>query len=181
MIAPQTSPPRRRIGPLRLLVGALILLITLGFWGMLMLGNVRAFIVESGSMEPTLIVGDRLFVKAFVEGAPYRGQLVVLDPPDDDGAELVKRVVAIPGDRITFRDKRFYVNDAPSPPPGNVVNLHPGAKDREFFLQQDEYYVLGDNRPKSFDSEEFGPVHRKLINGIVVYRYWPRARIGKVR
>ena len=164
-----------------MLVGVLILSVVLGFWWTLMVGKVRAFEVESGSMESTLDIGDRVLAKAFPKGIPQRGDIVVIESPDDNGPELVKRVVAGAGDTVAFKGGYFFVNGSASPPPGQTASFHPGAPDSELTLKPGQFFVLGDNRSKSHDSEEFGPIDRSSIHGLVFYRYWPSARMGEVR
>ncbi len=95
---------------------------------------VRAFVVEpfrvpSGSMAPTLLAGDRVFVsklaygvrlpfthlRLFGLGEPRRGDVVVFESPRDPSADLVKRVVAVPGDVVELREQVLYVNGVPQP------------------------------------------------------------------
>ncbi len=116
--------------------------------GILLVLRSRPFRVEVAgmSMEPTLLPGDYLLAAA--RGAIRRGDLVVVDRPNQPGLELVKRVAAIPGDVID----------------GRV--LEPG-----------EYWVLGELSARSTDSRTFGAVARADIKGIARLRYWPPSRM----
>lgn len=175
--APRKKP---RVKWLRLLVSSVLLLILMIVWGLFMRGTLRAMEVGSGSMEPTLQPNDRLIVRNTGKGRIPKGVIVTLESPDDDGPDLVKRVVAVPGDIVSFQDGLFYVNGDISPPPSGRLFHHSRTHDLFYKLKEDEYFVMGDNRGKSYDSEEFGPIGRSLINGYVVYRYGPSGRVGRV-
>lgn len=171
----------RKIGWMRIAISAAILLVLAVIWGLFINGSLRAMQVGSGSMQPTLQVGDKLIVSDIPEDEEIqRGEIVTLESPDDDGADLVKRVVAIPGDTVQFRRGYFMVNGKPAPPPGETISRASTFAVKDYVLKEDEYFVLGDNRLESHDSEEFGPVSRKMINGKVIYRYGPRERMGEV-
>jgi signal peptidase I len=103
--------------------------------------------VEGGSMEPALQAGD--FLVAVRTGLIQREALVVMEQPDRPGFELVKRVEALPGERVADR-----------------------------VLGPDEYWVTGDRLDASTDSRTFGPVSRDSILGVVKARYWPPSRWG---
>jgi signal peptidase I len=161
-------------------LGFVVLLVLAVAWKLLYTGEVRAVQVISGSMEPTIRTGERLIIGEVAGHVPTRGELVVIEAPDDGGADLVKRVVGIPGDMVELRQGIFLLNGIPSPPPGGAPNWHPGEKDFIRTLGPDEYFVLGDNRMKSHDSTEFGPVNAKSIRAQVLYRYSPWVRRGQV-
>ncbi|CAN5275578.1 signal peptidase I [soil metagenome] len=180
-ITPDAPKPRKKIGKLRWIVGVIVCLVLMLTWSLFFTNDLRALEVISGSMDPTLIVGDRLIVWDLEKEDPKRGDVVVLESPDDDGPELVKRVIGIPGDTVSSQHGVFYLNNAPSGPPDGGKNFHPGAQNYTHTLAPGEYYLLGDNRTVSHDSSEFGPVNRQLIHGRVVYRYAPLGRFGKVQ
>ncbi len=113
--------------------------------------------IAGGSMRPVLEPGD--FVVASARGAVRRGSVVVVERPDRPGLEVVKRVAAVTGDRI-------------SAVPG-------GAFDGRT-LERGELWVLGDNPPESTDSRTFGPVESGAVRGVVRFRYWPPRRAGLV-
>jgi nickel-type superoxide dismutase maturation protease len=106
--------------------------------------------VEGGSMAPALEPGDWLV--AVRPGGLRRGEIVVVEHPERQGFEMVKRLSGIPGDTL-------------------------GA----LALGDDHYWVTGDRPEASTDSRWFGPVGRAAIRGVVVLRCWPPGRVGLVR
>ncbi len=172
---------RRRVGAIRLGIGAVLLLIVAGIWSLFLFGALSVERVGSGSMEPTFLEGDVLLVRRFHEGEIRRGELVVVQSPDDDYAPLLKRVVAIPGDHVDNTSGTFKVNGEPSPPPDSSMEQTGWAEEMiDLMLDDDEFYVLGDNRSRSYDSRDFGPVTRSLIIGRPVWRIGPAGRRGGI-
>jgi signal peptidase I len=169
---------------------------------------VQAFRIPSSSMEPTLLVGDYLLVNKtglapsgawhwlLPYRAPRRSEIIVFLLPFGDQKHLVKRVIGLPGDRITLWHKRVYVNGEPLSEPyarflehnfeefrdnfprGNLINegvrlpwaqeLRRSVHDGSITVPPDEYFVLGDNRDQSEDSRYWGFVPR----GSIVGRPW---------
>jgi signal peptidase I len=109
--------------------------------------------VEGESMAPGLQPGD--WVVAVRPRRVRRGDIVVVEDPRTPGFELVKRVVALPGDWLEVADHHEQ---------GDAAGL---------VLGPDEYWVLGDAPERSTDSRTFGPVSRTAIRGVVRLRYWP--------
>jgi len=169
---------RRRPGRVRLLITSIILLVLAVIWALFMAGDFRAFEVVGDSMLPTLTRGDRIIARATSPSTLQRGDIVVVDLPSEGGSELIKRLIAIPGDTIRLQDGVFYVNDEPEPaipgaPPFASYILIPRTR-----LGKNAYFVLGDNRPVSYDSEEFGPIPAQDIWGVVICRYYPWGKRG---
>ena len=178
-----TDSPRRRRTPLRwaldiVLFGVAVWLLTIAW--RFNTGDLRAVEIEGISMEPTLRPGDRLLARADRDAVLQRDDLVIVLAPDKMGADLIKRLVGLPGDKVEVRNYQLYVNGVFTPPPDGV-DAHPGTQKAEWILGPDDYFVAGDNRERSDDSVEFGPVSRKSIVGRVFFRYSPRARWGSVR
>ncbi|MBI1292020.1 signal peptidase I [bacterium] len=171
---------KRGVGFIRLMISFAVLLVLGVAWALLYTGQVRAVEVTSGSMEPTIAIGDRLLVTLLDGRAPLYGQVVALKSPDDNGPDLVKRVVGVPGDKIELRKGILYRNGQLESPPAPGENWHPGAKDFEILLAPNKFFVAGDNRPKSHDSTEFGAVDGSMIYGIVTYRYSPWNQRGRI-
>jgi signal peptidase I len=169
---------KKGVGALRYIISLIILGVVGTAWFLFYTGDVRAVEVLSNSMEPTISVGDRLIVRKLGTRPPAYGDIIVMDSPDDNGPGLVKRVVGVPGDRIEIRDRVLYRNGMPEPPPHSDRSWHPGLRNAVYELGSDEYFVLGDNRPRSHDSTEFGTVQRQLIHGQVIYRYGPWSKRG---
>ena len=152
---------------------------------------VQTFFIPSGSMEPTLQIGDRILVNKLsyhLHGVD-RGDIVVFSRPPAENCggpevnDLVKRVVGLPGDVISLSRGYVYIdgkrlNESWLPateqgitsagPKGNASNLaHP------YHIPANEYFVMGDNRNDSCDSRYWGPIKRSLIVGKVEVRVWP--------
>jgi signal peptidase I len=106
--------------------------------------------------------------------APKRGQVVVLNPPNGDGDALIKRVIGLPGERIEMRDGVVWINGAQLDEAyvhGQPTSCYSTCA--PVTLGDDQYFVMGDNRPSSLDSRSFGAVPATKIIGRVVMRYWP--------
>lgn len=165
--------------------GALEYLVILLVSFALVFGFVRPFVMEafwipSGSMIPTLEIGDRVLVNKFIYRftEPTRGDIVVFESVDNPEEDLIKRVVGLPGDRIAVRNGRLFVNGEPQKEPYTNKRL----PDRSFFAQttvpKDHIFVMGDNRANSADSRVFGPLPEENIEGEAFLRFWPPDRIG---
>jgi signal peptidase I len=150
----------------------------------------QAFSIPSASMEPTLGIGDRILVwKAFFDWHDLRpGDIVVFTRPPRDhcpgpaGSDLVKRVIALPGQAIYSAGNTIYVNGRPLAEPylpardplGPPI---PGASPAApFHVPAGEFYVMGDNRAISCDSRFWGPVKGTSIVGQVVLLFWHDGR-----
>jgi signal peptidase I len=128
--------------------------------------------VRGQSMAPTLVPGQ--FLIATRPRHLRRGDVVVVRLPAR-GIEAVKRVVGLPGERISVTNGRAEADGrALAEPYAHGVGVS-GA----WSLAEGEYLVLGDDRSQSTDGRTFGPVPREAIVGVVRFRYWPRA--GRVR
>ncbi|MEX0731348.1 MAG: signal peptidase I [Aquisalimonadaceae bacterium] len=179
---------------------------------------IRSFLVEpfripSGSMIPTLLPGDFILVSKFAygirlpmtnqrvlgDGAPARGDLVVFQYPENPAQDYIKRVIGLPGDRITFHNRRVLVNGEPLPLETvgeyddadgrgadlftermgdleyNVVHQrsfrHP---DGDYRVPEGHYFMIGDNRDRSSDSRRWGPVAEKYLVGraFLIWMSW---------
>jgi signal peptidase I len=171
----------KKSGAQRLAEYAVILLVAfVVVFGVLRPFIVKSFWIPSESMVPTLEVGDRIFVNRFVYRfiEPERGDIVVFDSLETDD-ELVKRVVAVPGDRVKVRNGALRVNgDFPEEPYAVPVRFPDGSEFGPTRLSEGEIFVMGDNRGNSRDSRFFGPVPIENIQGEAFFRFWPPSRIG---
>ena len=144
--------------------------------------------VVGSSMEPNLMSQDQLLVqkisKLFSSGINY-GDIITIDakglPYHNGDNNIIKRVIGLPGDFIEIKDGYVYRN-------GERVeeiylnNVDTSERKTEYskvLLGEDEFYILGDNRPVSLDSRTFGPVERKRIVGEVLIRFYPLDHFGK--
>ena len=154
---------------------------------------VQAFKVSAASMEPTLLPGDHILVDKSA-GSFARGDLAAFVFPGDVGKAhprvFIKRIVGLPGDEVEIRDKRLFLNGRQIQEP-YVIHVDartlPAANSpRDFFgpvtVPQDSYFMLGDNRDRSYDSRFWGFVGRGKLLGrpLEIYWSWDRKR-QKVR
>ena len=171
---------RKKRGTRRLVEYGVILLVAfVVVFGVLRPFIVKSFWIPSESMVPTLEVGDRIFVNRFIYRffEPERGDIVVFDSLETDD-ELVKRVVAAPGDRVRVHNGVLRVNgEFPEEPYAVPMVLPDGSDFGPTRLSREEVFVMGDNRPNSHDSRFFGPVPLENIQGEAFFRFWPPSRI----
>ena len=158
---------------------------------------VQAFKIPSGSMEDTLLIGDHLLVNKFIYGTqlpfsddpvlairqPDRGDIIVFEFPEDKDKsyfkrrDFIKRVVGLPGDTIEIRNKNVFVNGERYITPEAVYkdgNLTAGPRDNmpPVTVPDDSYFVMGDNRDRSYDSRFWRFVDRSAIKGLAFIKYW---------
>lgn len=155
---------------------------------------VQAFKIPSGSMEPTLLVGDYLLVTKFSYGykvpftnkrvlafkKPNRGDIIVFQYPVDHDKDFIKRVVAVEGDEVIVQDKRLFINGREFIVPNAVYRdnfvLPKELSPRDNFgpvrVPKDSFFVMGDNRDSSLDSRFWGFVHFSEIKGKAFIIYW---------
>ncbi|AMV70970.1 hypothetical protein JCM30471_27880 [Desulfuromonas carbonis] len=144
---------------------------------------VEAFTIASSSMEPTLLLGDRILVAKGTQDFT-RGDLVVFDSPPDQGKagqrEFIKRIVGMPGDVVEVRDKELFINGRQLLEPYAVHleadTLSAEVSPRDFFgpvtVPAQSYFMLGDNRDRSYDSRFWGFVEKEKVLGRAVNFYW---------
>ena len=158
---------------------------------------VQAFKIPSGSMEPTLLVGDHILVNKFIYGVkipfsrqtiipiskPERDDVIVFIYPHDTSKDYIKRVIGVPGDRIDIIDRKIYIN-------GNLYEdkhgFYTGGRDspsrlisktqnRPIIIPENHLFVMGDNRDHSSDSRVWGFVPLRSVKGkaFIIYWSWP--------
>ena len=142
---------------------------------------IQPFYVKGASMEPTFDDREYLIIDeiSYRFKDPVRGEVVVFRYPYDPRQYFIKRIVALPGEKIQVQDSVVTVfND--DQPDGFVLEERDYLKDntitignKSVELGEDEYFVLGDNRSSSLDSRTFGPLPIKNIVGKVWIRGWP--------
>jgi signal peptidase I len=142
---------------------------------------VQAFYIPSGSMEPTLMVDDRILVAKFVYrlGPVRRGDVIVFRYPLNPQRDFVKRVMGLPGERVRLKEGVVYVGDRALSEKGYTIKPDFGNYG-PVTVPASQFFVLGDNRNNSEDSRFFGYVPRANIIGKAVFIYWPPARVGFV-
>ncbi|MHC4250288.1 MAG: signal peptidase I [Planctomycetota bacterium] len=137
-------------------------------------------VVSGHSMDPSLEPGDRLVVDklSYRWRRIRRFDVVVFECPTQRGVDYVKRVVGLPGETVELRGGELYVD-------GELVGQEFDHVDDlgsypPVGVPEGEYYVLGDNRPRSKDSRSFGPVAREHFRGVVRLRVYPLGRAGSM-
>jgi signal peptidase I len=161
---------------------------------------VQAFSIPSGSMQPTLLIGDYLLVNRFGYGVrnpftnkvlipigkPQRGDIVVFKFPQDPSKDYIKRVIGLPGDRVQIVNKKVSVNGQLVETPQAVFDdptIIPRSQEvmgppRDNFgpmvVPANSYFVMGDNRDHSYDSRFWGFVPMDAFKGkaIIIYFSW---------
>ncbi len=145
---------------------------------------VQTYFIPSGSMEPTLQIGDRIVVsKLSVDfGTIHRGDILVFRAPPSEHcgepvADLVKRVIGLPGDHLTSRGNTIYVNGRPLKE--TWTHVEPlGTPIGNVTVPANSYFMMGDNHPNSCDSRMWGTLPRQYVIGKVFLRIWPLSRLG---
>jgi len=151
----------------------LVPLILLVIQGLLL----QVSVVRGQSMEPNLQDGDRLVIDkvsmTFV--AAGIGDVVIMRSPTNPAVDYVKRIVALPGDEVAMHRGVLYRNGAPAELGDCIPDL---AQMEAIQVPDGHYFVLGDNRPISCDSREFGLVPAQYLKGKVCLRFWPLQAAG---
>jgi signal peptidase I len=139
--------------------------------------------VEGTSMLPRLEDRDRLFINKFVYriAAIERGDVVVFRYPRDPEKSYIKRVIALPGDRLRIDRGQVWLNGRRQIEPYVPEEYQDSRSMAEIVVPEDSYFMMGDHRSISSDSREFGPVERSLVYGKAVFVYWPTRDAGVVR
>lgn len=143
----------------------------------------KPFTVKGESMEPTFKGSEYLIIDELTYRfrEPIRGEVVVFKAPVGQGEHYLKRVIGLPGERISVKDNKVIVyND--KHPQGVVVKeaylVEETPGDVTITLGEDQYFVMGDNRDASYDSRRFGPVSKDSILGRTFLRGWPLDRVS---
>ena len=158
---------------------------------------IQAFKIPSGSMEDTLLIGDHLLVNKFIYGLqipgidgrfltirePQLGDIVVFEFPEDRDKsfwakrDFIKRIIGLPGDTVEVRAKKVLVNGKLLVTPEAVYKdgtLLPGGRDNmpAVKVPAGHYFMMGDNRDRSYDSRFWGFVSNAEIKGLAFIKYW---------
>lgn len=142
--------------------------------------------VSGHSMEPTFQNGDYILTNKLVYRMedPKRGDVVIFKSPGNKDVDYIKRVIGLPGETLMLKEQHFYINgelleeryDYNKPVYGESFL----QENEEITIPEDHYFVVGDNRPGSSDSREFGPVSKYDFIGRAFLRYWPTTTAGLV-
>jgi signal peptidase I len=163
---------------------------------------VQAFKIPSGSMKPTLQIGDHILVSKFIYGIkipftdktlisgkkPKRGDIIVFEFPEDPKKDFIKRVIGVPGDVIEIRNKKIWINN-------ELFTANYGSySDSRIFpasvrprdnlgpvkVPPHSLFVMGDNRDQSYDSRFWGFVDFSKVKGkaFIIYWSWDKENFG---
>jgi len=160
---------------------------------------VQAFKIPSGSMEPTLLIGDHILVNKFIHGIkapfinktiipisdPKRGDIIVFIYPEDRKKDFIKRVIGLPGDEIQIVNNRIFINGKRYDDPHGVYRDNGGENKNlgPFVAPEESLFVMGDNRDHSYDSRYWGFVPMESVKGkaMIIYWSWPHwKRFGHI-
>jgi signal peptidase I len=142
---------------------------------------VKAYKIPAKSMEETLLAGDHVLVdQRKIAREPKRGDLVVFKYPEDATKDFIKRVVAVGGDTVEVRDKVLFVNGKAAPEPyvvhkeADTIPATENPRDNlaPLVVPPGSYFMMGDNRDRSYDSRFWGFVSKDKVKGTVKSIYW---------
>jgi signal peptidase I len=199
------APAKEKSGKNSLVELVTIVAVALGLALLIQAFLVKPFRIPSQSMEPTLDIGQRVLVDRvrFHFRDPHRGDIVVFKPPrgadfnqcgqappagqacaiatpQRSDTNFIKRVVAVPGDHVSIKAGRVYLDGKLSDPwpirrdaACGICNLP-----KSITIPPGHFFMMGDNRGQSADSREWGPVPKDWIIGKAFFTYWPPSRIG---
>ena len=168
---PKRGVAARRWLPFEFISGAFLVVLVYLF-------AIQISVVRGHSMQPSLSDGDRLIIDRISYSVMdvSRFDVVVLRSPIDEGVDYVKRVIGLPGDRVRLDDGHVFVNDEMVAESFAHVVDH--SMMDEVSVPEGHYFLLGDNRPVSCDSREFGLVRQERLRGKVRARFWPPSRFA---
>ena len=146
----------------------------------------QPFFVIGQSMEPNFDNGDYLLVDelSYRVGTPHRGDVIVFNYPKDTSQRFIKRIVGLPGETVSITNGKIMISKGDT-----TFGLNESAYLSPFLetigdvnvtLGPEEFFVLGDNRPYSYDSRKWGTVPRKNIIGKVFLKAWPLGAFAKI-
>lgn len=161
---------------------------------------IQAFKIPSGSMKPTLLIGDHILVSKFTYGikipftnkelvnfgSPERGDIVVFEYPVDPSKDFIKRVIGLPGDTVKIQNKQVYVNDQLVEAPYAVhsddkilpASVSPRDNMGPIVVPPHHLFVMGDNRDESYDGRFWKFVDIDALKGKAFIIYWSWNRDG---
>lgn len=147
---------------------------------------VQPFFVKGLSMFPTYHDKEYILVDKWTyrTSVAKRGDILLFKAPPDPSEYFIKRIIALPGERVVVRNNTVTIFNVEFPSgfvldeSGYLPASHITEGDLDVTLQDGEFFVMGDNRQHSSDSRAFGPVDRNLFSGMAWLRLWPFDRLG---
>ena len=173
----ESNSQKRRFSPLKRLLIEGLLVIAIAFPLALGLHTfvTQVYAVSGHSMEPTLHDGERVVVDKIrpALGELQRGDLVIFVSPEDPSKNLIKRIIAIAGDKVELIGDQVFINGVPLQEDYIHRTLFPDRPGEVTVVKPGHLFMLGDNRPQSRDSRQFGIIPVESIRGKVLMRLWP--------
>ena len=164
-----------------------VIVFAVGIFFFVYLLIMRPHKIKGQSMHPNFPDSEYLLTEkvTYYLRNPQRGDVVVFTPPVSED-EFIKRVVALPGEKISLRGGRVYINGKLLEEPylADTLRTDGGTfltEGAEYEVPQGQYFVMGDNRPHSSDSRAWGPIVKKPISGRAWVVYWPLNSAGTVK
>ena len=161
---------------LKIIVIALVIVIPIRYF------LFQPFIVKGQSMEPNFETGDYLIIDelSFRFRDPQRGEVVVFRYPYNPSQRFIKRIIGLPGEKIEIKAGSIMINNQILDESGYLPFDLQTPRALQISLNENEYFVLGDNRISSSDSRQWGPLPRENIVGRVLIRAWPFTALAKI-
>ncbi|MGV8082670.1 MAG: signal peptidase I [Coriobacteriia bacterium] len=147
---------------------------------------VQPFVIPTGSMEPTIEIGDYVVAEkvSYHFNSPKQGDIVVFTDPRGELPVLIKRVIAVGGQTVDVKDGSVLVDGKPLDEQythGKPSLLDSGTLEMPVTVPDGYLWVMGDNRTNSEDSRYFGPIPISTVKAHAVYTYWPIASVGPLK
>jgi signal peptidase I len=137
----------------------------------------QSYHITDNSMQPGLSVDSYVMInkQAYLFRPPQRGDIIVLHLPTNTSVDFLRRVIGVPGDTVQIDQTHVIVNGVTLKEPYISTNSTPVVN--TWKLQDNQYFVLGDNRPTSEDSRFWGPISKDYIVGKAIFVYWPTNKL----
>ena len=135
---------------------------------------VLPFVVDGPSMEPTFYSHEYVLVDeiTYKLREPQRGEIIVFRNPNNEAQFFIKRIIGLPGETVTVTDNEVDIDGKKLNE--SYINVKNGMTGQQkFTLKSDQYFMMGDNRPQSYDSRGWGPLPKEEIIGMVRLRFYP--------
>jgi signal peptidase I len=142
---------------------------------------VQNFVVDGSSMEPSLHDGEVILVNklAYLFGSPQRGDVVVLRSPRDPDRDIIKRIIGLPGETVEIKNGKVYIDVFDGRPLEEpYIHGKPRGSMAPTKIEENHYFVLGDNRARSLDSRQLGLMPKENIIGKAWLALWPISEWG---
>ena len=190
---PEKSPMRNSLEWIAVIAGAIIIAVVVRTF------LLQTFWIPSPSMSPTLVENDRVLVNkiSYRLHDVHRGDVIVFERPPTESSDsrikdLIKRVVGVPGDTVSIRDGKVYIDgrELEEPYVHGLQTLYDGActaagvdldglaSEEGWTVPEGQLFVMGDNRVNSHDGRCFGPIDEDLVVGRAFYILWPPSHAG---